>query len=290
MLDYRYKTFLTLAETLSYTKTAEMMNVSQPAVTQQMQQLQEELHVPLLEYHNRKLLLTEAGQYLYDELKLLLPQINKIEDRLTGNSQQIRLGCGKTLGEFNLFNEEFSLASVVNNNDLSLSIDTTYYLLNKLNNNELDIAIVAGIFDSTNYYTIPYMKEKLHGIYSGDNSKLANAHQLSDLTSEILFIREAGSGVYDILEHALKQEKISYNDFKQTNQIANINAIKNLVSQKKGISFLFESSIAEELTDGRLKTIPLEMNLDVYFHIVVKKENKHHPKIQSIIQQLAVGR
>src|SRR5699024_9621367 len=101
------------------------------------------------------------------------------------------------IGEFVLFRKDFSLKEVLDDARIELSVDTTYYLLKKLDEHELDIAIVAGIFD--------------------------------------------------IMMNLFKQKNISLEQFKNMNEIANINVIKNLVMQNKGISFLFETSILENL-------------------------------------------
>ena len=64
MLNYRYKTFLTLIEEGSYTKAAKKLNITQPAVTQHIQHLQEELGVQLFRFEGKQLLVTEKGRYL----------------------------------------------------------------------------------------------------------------------------------------------------------------------------------------------------------------------------------
>ena len=68
MLDYRYKTFLTLIDEGSYTKTAQKLNITQPAVTQHIQHLQEELGVQLFRFEGKQLLVTEKGPRCGGEL------------------------------------------------------------------------------------------------------------------------------------------------------------------------------------------------------------------------------
>ena len=103
MLDYRIKTFLSLAETGSYTETAKKLNISQPAVSQQIQSLQNELGMALVKYHKRKLSLTKDGSYLAHELNQLAPKLNEIYYYLEKKQAKIKVGCGKTLGEYLLF-------------------------------------------------------------------------------------------------------------------------------------------------------------------------------------------
>lgn len=289
MLDYRLRTFLSLTETFSYTETAQKCNISQPAVTQQIKSLQNDLSTELVNYHNRQLTITSSGQYLALELQKIVPQLNNIQHHLTKIDEKIQLGCGKTIGEFVLFRKDFSLKEILDDSRIELSVDTTYYLLKKLDEHELDIAIVAGIFDHRKYIVVPYIQEKLIPICSPDNESALQATSLTDLRQQSLLLREQGSGVFDIMMNIFKQKNISLEQFQNMNEISNINVIKNLVMQNKGISFLFETSILENLEQQTLCEIPLiekEEIEDIYFYIVIRKENKNTPKIKKLIEQL----
>ncbi|WP_234987876.1 helix-turn-helix domain-containing protein [Carnobacterium iners] len=82
MLDYRYQTFLTLAEVMNYTQTAKKLHITQPAVTQHIQYLQNELNTELLHYENRQLTLTKKGKQLQKDLLLLQKEIRQIQKKL----------------------------------------------------------------------------------------------------------------------------------------------------------------------------------------------------------------
>lgn len=286
MLDYRFSTFLSLTKTLSYTQTSKECNVSQPAVTQQIKSLQNELNVELVHYHKRKLSLTHAGTYLANELENLVPKMNDINKHLQKMSKIINVGCGKTIGEFILFRKDFSLQRILSDDTIDLSVDTTHSLLKNLNNHVLDIAIVAGIFNHEDYIVTPYLKEKLIAICSPENSHAKKATSLTDLAKQNLFLREQGSGVYDIMMKKFNDAKIPIDNFRNINEIANINVIKNLVADNRGISFLFETSIEDELRNGSLCEIPLNETEDIYFYLVIRKESQYEPKITKIFDTL----
>ena len=105
MLDFRMETFLTLCRTMNYTRTAEVLHITQPAVTQHIQYLQKHYGVKLFLYHDKRLTLTDAGQALRSavltmehdeqELKRRLPLLEKGKARL-------RLGATLTVGEYAL--------------------------------------------------------------------------------------------------------------------------------------------------------------------------------------------
>ena len=82
MLDYRLKTFLLLSKTLNYTKTAQQLHMSQPAVSQHIRYLEQTYNIKLFEYYNRRLQLTEMGQQFYQQVLALEVQSQDIIERL----------------------------------------------------------------------------------------------------------------------------------------------------------------------------------------------------------------
>ncbi|MHC5268312.1 LysR family transcriptional regulator [Enterococcus sp. LJL98] len=286
MLDYRIQTFLSLTKTLSYTQTAKECNISQPAVTQQIQSLQNEWNIELVQYRKRKLSLTSAGSYLAKELEKLVPKVNEIYKNLQHMEETIHIGCGKTIGEFVLFREDFSLQKILSDDQVELSVDTTHYLLKNLENHKLDIAIVAGVFNHDDYFVTPYLKEKLVAICAPENGIAKKATSLVDLQNQHLFLREHGSGVYDIMMQKFNHANIPLSYFRNINEISNINVIKNLVADNRGISFLFETSIETELKSGLLCEIPLMETEAIYFYLVSRKEQQNDEKIKRILKKL----
>ena len=80
---------------------------------------------------------------------------------------------------------------------------------------------------------------------------------MEDLIGERLILREPGSGTREILERYLEARNLSLRDFAPFVEIGSIDAIKTMVLQGRGITFLYERVVREELRDGRLRQIPL---------------------------------
>ena len=91
MLDYRLKTFLLLSKTLNYTKTAQQLHMSQPAVSQHIRYLEQTYNIKLFEYYNRRLQLTEMGQRFYQQVLALEVQSQDIIERLRQEQENRRL-------------------------------------------------------------------------------------------------------------------------------------------------------------------------------------------------------
>ena len=103
MLDYRLKTFLLLSKTLNYTKTAQQLHMSQPAVSQHIRYLEQTYNIKLFEYYNRRLQLTEMGQRFYQQVLALEVQSQDIIERLRQEQEHrrlLRFDCTFTFGGY----------------------------------------------------------------------------------------------------------------------------------------------------------------------------------------------
>ena len=91
MLDFRVETFLTVCRTMNYTRAAEELNITQPAVSQHIAHLERDYGVPLFAYRNKKLQLTDAGALLRDALSTMAHDERLLRDRM-------QLGHGRARG------------------------------------------------------------------------------------------------------------------------------------------------------------------------------------------------
>ena len=151
---------------------------------------------------------------------------------------------------------------------ITMIVENTKELLNKLEHGEIDFALVEGYFIKSEYDYVVYSKEKYICV-AGKNYKLKKQpHILEDLLQETLIIREKGSGTRDIFEKNLERQNLTLNDFSKVIEIGNINAIKHLVENNNGITSLYEIAVKDELENGTLKKIEiddLQKNHDFYF-------------------------
>lgn len=104
MLDFRVETFLTVCRTMNYTRAAEELNITQPAVSQHIAHLERDYGVPLFAYRNKKLQLTDAGALLRDALSTMAHDERLLRDRMrssaTGARVELSLGMTLTAGEY----------------------------------------------------------------------------------------------------------------------------------------------------------------------------------------------
>lgn len=256
MLDYKIKTFLMLCKTMNYRITAEKLNMSQPSVTQHIHLLEEYYNTKLFIYDKKKLYKTDSAIILENHLASIVKNEEDLEKLMRHlNSKSIRLGATKTIGNYVINNKIIDLIS--NNYEVTFIIDNTKSLLNKLNNNELDILLIEGLFNKNQYDFKLFKREPFVGICSPRHEFANKIISLEQIFDQNLMIREEGSGTRFIFEQELLRNNFSIDNFKNINCISNFDLIKNLVKNNLGITFAYNAILNKE---DNLATFTLKNN------------------------------
>lgn len=249
-MDSKLQTFLTLCQTMNYRIAAEQLHLSQPAVTKQIQSLEQILQTKLFRYDGHTLHKTEAcllleryaitQQYQFEELQLA------IADKKRFN---LRIGATKTIGDYVLIDAIKEYLSDPSH-ELSLMVDNTMHLLQMLDENQLDFAVIEGAFSKTKYDSYLLRMEPFVGICA-KNSPLCGQHiSVEELLKQTIVVREKGSGTRRIFEERLAAMGYELSDFYREVSISSFVAIKALVAAGIGISFLYNSVVAKENNIG----------------------------------------
>ena len=239
MLDYRIDTFLTLCEQMNYRKTAEMLHISQPAVTQQIHYLENQYGQKLFVYENRRLVKTEAAAVLEKYARAAKLQQQDLLQKLESSPiHTLRIGATKTIGDYYL-KEDIRRYLQSPDNALTLIVDNTEHLLRLLEENELDFSVVEGFFDKTRFDSILLRREPFVGICRKDHPFAGREVTMEELLQQTIIHREAGSGTRAILEQELRGYNESLQRFQRHICISSFNIILDLVKQGFGVSFVY---------------------------------------------------
>ncbi|WP_236005893.1 LysR family transcriptional regulator [Desemzia sp. RIT 804] len=259
MLDYRYQTFLTLTEEMNYTATAKRLHITQPAVTQHIQYLQQELGIELMHYENRQLSLTAKGKQLQKDLYLLQREITKVQEQLASTVEHTNLtfGASLTIGEY-MMPDLIELYLIQNpTHDISMVTDNTQHLIELLEHGKIDFALVEGEFNQSVFDFQKIAEEPFIAVCSEESPLWKKDRSINELFSTLLLVREEGSGTRLIFETAIKNKGIHLDSFSKVMTIGSIGTIKKLVEKNLGITFVYQKAVEEELKNGILKKIPL---------------------------------
>ena len=289
MLDYRMITFLKVCQTMNYTHAAQSLHITQPAVSQHIHYLEEQLHVKLFEYEEKQLKLTEAGKILYRFAATVNHDFHELSNQLSNenNRLHLRFGVTLTIGEYLMPKVLIKLLNQHQNIQLQMIVANTAELLMQMEEEKLDFAIVEGYYPNQEYEGRVYRKERFIGICHVDHPFAATECTLSDLKNERLLLRENGSGTREVLERALKEKNMSFDNFCERIEIGNLNVIKQLVMIKIGITFCYEPVVAQELKNGDLKVMNIkDFQVAHDFTFIWRKNSIFQNLYQSIYEQM----
>lgn len=276
MIDFRHQTFLQLCRIKNYTKTAKKLHITQPAVSQHIKHLEEYYQVKLVNYSGKSLEITEAGKKLYKYTERMIADSKEINKTIKDKSaiKNIKFGATLSIGEFvmpDILNRFMAENPGIN---FDMLVENTENLLHKLKKGEINFAILEGFFDKSKFGYQIFSKEKFIGISSTSSEYTNQKVKLEDLLDARLILRENGSGTREILEQILYTNNLSENSFKSTIEIGNLNAIKTLIAQNKGISFMYQAAAQEYLEKDQITALKIkDFNIKREFNFVYLKDS-----------------
>jgi len=240
MIDYRVKTFLALCDFMNYRKTAQILNMTQPAVTQHIHFLENQYGCKLFDYDRHSLKMTREGMLLKRYCESVMYQEEKLFEKIkSGEKRLVRFGATKTIGEY-VIPEQVERFLQLPDYNVEIEIDNTRYLLDKLKRGELDFALIEGFFDSNDFLSRVYRSENFVGVCS-KNHRFANKTILpDDIFTEHLFLREKGSGTRNILEQVLSEHNRTTEHFARVTCINHFTLMSELIADNLGITFAYE--------------------------------------------------
>lgn len=260
MIDSRINTFLSLCRLMNYRKVAEELNMTQPGVTQHIQFLEAEYGCKFFEYDHHTLKMTKKAEAFKEYAQNILYQENKIREELLAESGiNLKIGATKTIGEFVIEKHCKNYLSE-KNNFLNIEVDNTEHLLSKVDQGELDFAMIEGIFDRTKYKYQLYKKEKFLGICKKSHRFAEKTVNIEDIFQEHLFVREKGSGTRDIFESILLEKNHKLSEFSNISEVGNFNLLLSLQKSLNGITFAYQSILRKnkDLRSFTIKNIKSE--------------------------------
>ena len=204
MLDQRWNTFLVLCETMNYTRAAERLCLTQPAVTHHIHYLEDYYGCRLFSYEGKVLRLTEAGVRLREFTRSMAYNARKVETTMAAPTPiSLRVGASKTIGEYLIAPKVERFLRAQPEAAFSLLVDNTQVLLRELEAGQLDFILIEGFFDRSRYDSRLYRNEAFFGVCAPGHRLAGRKAALEELAGERLILREPGSGTRAIFEEAL---------------------------------------------------------------------------------------
>lgn len=273
MFDFRLKVFLTVARRLNFTRAAEELFISQPAVTNNIKELENRFNLILFDRSGSKIILSPAGkillkhtediQEIYRQIEFDLNQFNEVLRGVLhiGSSTSITYYVlPPLLARFHAIHQEVKVELLSGNSE-----QIEQALLDK----RIEIGIIEGQPKRREIRYKTFLKDEIVLVCS-KNSPLSAKEKINaeDLKKIPLLLREPGSGTLEVIAEALKQQGISLADLKLEMQLGSTEAIKSYLQHSDCMGFVSLHTISKELQDDKLKIIEIKnlpINRSFYF-------------------------
>ncbi|MBU8919034.1 LysR family transcriptional regulator [Bacillus sp. FJAT-29953] len=273
-MDQHLEVFLKVVEKENFSKAAEEMHMTQPAVSQYIRTLEQSIGTRLLERSNKYVRLNQAGEIVYHHAKEIIALYTKMQslvDDLTNKaSGPISIGASYTFGEYILPHIIAKMKEQYPDIHPSIRIQNTKEIIELVKKHQLDIGIIEGFYEENVLNSKVVSKDRMVIVASPRHPLLGDKGEirLADLEEETWILREEGSGTREAAENLFRRYKFTP---KKVMEFGSTQLIKESVEAGLGISLLSSWAIKKELTNGyigtlRVKGLPFKRNFSILTH------------------------
>lgn len=262
-MDIKLKIFCTVTETKSFSKTSRIVHLSQPAVSLQIQALEEFFGTKLFDRTKSVATLTPAGEVLYKHAKHVLEHYDDIQKeigKITGMIKGgIAIGASTTLGNHVLPRVIIDFKKEHPKIKISMTVGNTKRISDLVASGLVDFGLAAGEITKSTVKSEPLLTDELVLIVPPMHP-WAKSKGLSilDITREPFILREEGSGTRQTIEEFLSSHGIGIRDLHVALVLGSTESIKEAVEAGIGVSIISKWAIKKELENGRLKQAALK--------------------------------
>jgi DNA-binding transcriptional LysR family regulator len=277
MADRRLQVFHTVARLLSFTKAAETLHMTQPAVTFQVRQLEEYFNTRLFDRTHNRISLTDAGNLVYKYADRIFELYNEMEHsvrEMTGEiSGALTIGASTTIAEYMLPSLLGDFKAKYPEVNIHLKVSNTDGIVSMVENNIIDLGVVEAPVGNKNLVVESCSPDKLVAIVPpGHPEAKRQSLTYEDLLKYPFICREEGSGTREVINEWLKNDINKKGDLNISMELGSPEAVKGAVEAGMGISVVSSATIQKELKLGTLVPINLDPVLERPFSFVHQKQ------------------
>ncbi len=297
MLNFnQFRIFYHAAKHRNFTRAAEALFISQPAVTAQIKALEEYCGLKLFKKRGRKNWLTDEGNTLFEYAKTIFAMEkdveNTIEDMRKLKRGVLRIGTTKAYARYFMPLMLSSFHHQYPKIKLELNEGSSREMILSLLEFKNEIAIIAKTGDISGVRYIPFSQEEMVVVVAPDDHLIQKrAIDFEALADEPFIMKDKGSGTRNLVDNLFARCRRTPDILME---VGNSEFIKQLVQRGDGVSFLVRESVAEELANGDLAAVPLKGE-KIYLDVSIAFLEGQHlsPPAQAFLntlERLRVGR
>jgi DNA-binding transcriptional LysR family regulator len=276
-MDYTFqqlRIFSTVSETQSITKAAEVLHISQPAVSVQLKKFQEFFDNPLYEVIGRKLHLTDFGLEIAAVCRATMQEAQQLKNKSKEHKGELWGTLKISVVSTAKYVMPYLLSDFLRINpgvDLKMDVTNKLSVIESLEKNEIDFAMVSTLPEHLQVEKIELMPNKLHLIGSKNMPMITELNEKLGSSHTFIF-REKGSATRQIMETVLKEKKVSI--AKQL-QLTSNEAVKQAVLAGLGYSIMPLIGLKNALQSGDVKIMPVDgLPVTTNWHLIWLKNKK----------------
>jgi DNA-binding transcriptional LysR family regulator len=284
---HQLQIFLKVVKTQSVTKAAEELHLTQPAVSIQLKNLQDQFDIPLTEVVGRRLYVTDFGNEIAEVAEKIISQVEAInyktmayKGQLTGRLKISIVSTGKYVMPYFLTDFMKQHPGI----ELLMDVTNKSKVISSLEKNEVDIALVSVIPTTLNIEKLDLLQNKLY-LVTNSNIEFKNIGNSNEIFKEIpLIFREKGSGTRQTMENFIDRNAVV---IRKKLELTSNEAVKQAVIAGLGCSIMPLIGIKNELHNHELQIIPYKgLPIKTTWSLIWLKGKKHAPAASSLLEYL----
>ncbi|KAA9028396.1 LysR family transcriptional regulator [Niallia endozanthoxylica] len=254
------KTFVTLAEVKNFTKTAEILLMSQPSVSLHIKNLEKEFQTKLFLRSPKILKITPTGEILYDRAKQMITIYEQTKQDILEHQNSIKgelkIGASFTIGEYILPALLYDMQKKYPELELQVTIGNTEEIVQSVRLFQVDIGLIEGHTNEKELTVHPFLQDELFIVASNHHELTRKKNvTMAELQNQEWVVREVGSGTREYFNHVIRSNGLKV---KSLLSISSNQGIKEMLIHGMGISLLSRSVIQRDLEHRSLSIIPLQ--------------------------------
>lgn len=263
MSDFKLKVFVCVANHLSFTKAANELCISQPAISKCIKSLEQSYGVSLFHRLGTKIYLTQAGNIMFRHARVILSKYNELENNINQINDEhkgkLTIGASTTISQYILPKILAQYCSLYPNIQVNMLNINSQQVEKLLHEESIDIGLIENAnYDNTLCYK-PFLKDEIVAFISANNTSLLDKEiSLSEFVKQPLVLRENGSGTLESILKELERFGIRYNDLNVKITMGSTEAIKQFVLKSNCMAFASIYCLQKEIKNKEVKLIDID--------------------------------
>ncbi len=276
IMDFRLAVFVSVARHLNFTRAADEMRISQPAISRHIKELESAYSIQLFERLNSKIRLTEAGEIFLKHAENILVSYKALRlemNLLTGNfTGELRVGASTTIAQYFLPPIIAKFISMFPDVRLTITSGNTEQIEQALEDHKIDLGLIEGRHRKHSLKYTSFEKDELVLVTSVQN-RISEEITLGELKLLPLVLREAGSGTLEVIEEALAMNNLKLSQLNVLLQLGSTESIKLFLENSPSVFAIVSiTAVTKELMNNTLKVVEVTgLELQREFAMVVSQ-------------------